>query len=80
MITAAAAGRTSFGCVHENEWTYFGEAYFRHALRRSNSFVEAFAWVTQIVGRRELEEGKKPSNPQISLGKEIKVLLIKHKL
>ncbi len=80
VITAAASDRASFGCIHENEWTYFGEAYFNQALRRSNSFVEAFSRATQIVGRRELEEGKKPSDPQISLGEEIKAFLIKHKL
>ena len=32
IITAAAADRSSFGCDHENYWTYFGRAYFEHAL------------------------------------------------
>tara|TARA_Y100000588_G_C13690689_1_gene684316 strand:- start:60 stop:257 length:198 start_codon:yes stop_codon:yes gene_type:complete len=38
-----------------------------------------FMQAAQIVGRGALEEGKKPSDPQISLGEEIKAFLIKHK-
>ena len=80
VITAAAADRASFGCAHENEWTYFGEAFFAQALKQSPSFVAAFTLARAIVGKRETAEGKKPSDPQISLGSEIEAFLIKHEL
>ncbi len=80
VITAAAADRTSFGCAHENEWTYFGDAYFAQALRQSPSFVTAFALAREIVGKRENEEGKKPSDPQISIGSDIEAFLRKKDL
>lgn len=71
IMTAAAADRSSFGCAHENEWTYFGEALFDYALKRSTSFVEAFDLAGARIAEREAEEGKTASLPQISLGAEI---------
>jgi hypothetical protein len=71
VLTAAAADRSSFGCAHENEWTYFGEALFAYALNRSTSLVEAFRLAAERIGKRETEEGKTASLPQISLGAEI---------
>ena len=70
-MTAAAADRSSFGCAHENEWTYFGEALFDYALKRSASFVEAFELAVERIAKREAEEGKTASLPQLSLGAEI---------
>ena len=75
VITAASADRSSFGCSHENEWTYFGEAYFEQALRESPSFVSAFELAQAIIARRESDEGKKASQPQISVGAEIAAYL-----
>lgn len=75
VLTAAAADRASFGCAHENEWTYFGEALFAHAIKRSDSLVEAFRLATERITRREAEEGKTASLPQISLGTEIAAYL-----
>jgi hypothetical protein len=71
IMTAAAADRSSFGCAHENEWTYFGEALFDYALKRSASFVEAFELAVERIAKREAEEGKTASLPQLSLGAEI---------
>jgi hypothetical protein len=71
VITAAASDRSSFGCSHDNEWTYFGEAYFGHALSEASGFVEAFDIAAERITQRESEEGKKPSMPQISVGEEI---------
>ena len=34
IITAASADRSSFGCVAENDWTFFGDAMINHALRK----------------------------------------------
>jgi hypothetical protein len=71
VITAAAADRTSFGCADENDYTYFGRAYFEQALARTDSFVEAFALARGIVTDREQAEGETPSLPQISIGQEM---------
>ena len=34
VLTAARADRTSFGCVAENDWTFFGDALINNALRK----------------------------------------------
>lgn len=80
IITAAAADRSSFGCSHDNEWTYFGEAYFGHALKKTASFVDAFALATRRISKRESTERKEPSLPQMSLGPSIGNYLKEHKL
>ncbi len=71
VITAAASDRTSFGCSDENDYTYFGRAYFEQALARTDSFIEAFELARASVTEREQAEGETPSNPQISIGKTI---------
>lgn len=72
IITASAADRQSFGCETGNEWTYFGEAYFRHALPNANAFIEAFPVAAQAVAEREKAEGlSPPSNPQMFAGRAI---------
>ena len=71
VITAAAKDRTSFGCSDENDYTYFGRAYFEQALNNTDSFVDAFALATAHVAEREQAEQITPSQPQISLGREI---------
>jgi Peptidase C13 family len=80
VITAASADRSSFGCSHENEWTYFGEAYFSQALRQKPSFVAAFESASGIIRKREAAEGKEASKPQISVGSEISAYLGQHGL
>lgn len=32
IVTAAHADKTSFGCSNKRDWTYFGDAFFNHAL------------------------------------------------
>jgi hypothetical protein len=71
VITAAAADRTSFGCADENDYTYFGRAYFEQALAGTDSFVDAFERAREIVTAREKAEGETPSLPQISVGRDI---------
>lgn len=71
VITAAAADRTSFGCADENDYTYFGRAYFEQALVGTDSFVDAFERAREIVTAREKAEGEIPSLPQISIGRDI---------
>lgn len=71
VITAAADDKSSFGCAHENHWTYFGEAFFAGALRETNSPVQAFVQARASIEAREAAEGKEPSEPQMRLGSEI---------
>ncbi len=72
ILTAAHADRTSFGCSNEREWTYFGDAYFNHALREERSFITAFERARALIAKWEKEQGLAPSDPQISVGKSIR--------
>jgi len=71
VITASARDRNSFGCSNENEYTYFGEAFFRDALAETRSFAAGFERAKAIVTRREKEEGRKPSEPKLVSGEAI---------
>jgi len=62
IITAARHDRTSFGCADENEFTYFGRAFFKEALPSSRSFQEAFARATELVA--EWERKDLPKEPR----------------
>jgi hypothetical protein len=77
VITASAPERTSFGCEHGRDFTYFGQAFFRDALARTRSFVDAFAAAKDIVARQEASEKLTPSLPQIALGAAIAAQLKK---
>jgi len=65
IITASAAGQTSFGCRDDAEFTYFGQAYFKDALSQTNDFIEAFEIARIIVQEREKAEDYEQSQPQI---------------
>jgi hypothetical protein len=56
VITASRADRTSFGCSDENDFTYFGRAFFKEALPASGSFFEAFTRARALVGEWEKED------------------------
>jgi hypothetical protein len=58
VITAARHDRRSFGCADENDFTYFGRAFFKDALPDSDSFQEAFAKAEKLVRERELADQK----------------------
>lgn len=72
VVAAARKDRVSFGCSHENDFTYFGRAYFDQALRRSYSFVDAFEIARKSVNEWETDGDLKPSLPQIFIGDEIR--------
>lgn len=76
LITAASADRNSFGCGHDGKYTYFGDAYFEKGLKQTKSFVKAFDQASKIISTKEKEDGFKNSDPQISVGTEIKNKLI----
>ena len=68
VITAARADRTSFGCDDENDFTYFGRAFFKEALPASGSFFEAFTRAQKLVEdweKRDKTPEKERSLPQI---------------
>lgn len=75
VISASAPNKNSFGCGNHNDWTYFGEAYFNEALRKTYSFVEAFQIATPQIAAREKKEKFDPSNPQMALGTAMQVKL-----
>ena len=70
VITASRADRTSFGCKHGREYTYFGEAFYRDSLAGAD-FVTAFENARDIVVAREGREELTPSEPQIWIGAEM---------
>jgi Peptidase C13 family len=72
ILTAARADRTSFGCSNENEWTYFGDAYFNHALKTETSFIDAFEVAKKLIAEWETRQKVTPSEPQISIGSAIR--------
>ena len=49
IITAARRDRRSFGCADENDFTYFGRAFFKESLPKSRSFAEAFRRAETLV-------------------------------
>ncbi|MFM9882505.1 MAG: C13 family peptidase [Burkholderiales bacterium] len=75
VITAADARSTSFGCAHDNDWTYFGEAFFNEGMTRTPSFIDAFEIAREWVARRERSDGLDPSNPQLFVGDAIRARL-----
>src|SRR6266568_3965864 len=75
VITAADAEHSSFGCRDRAEWTYFGDAFFNTALRRTTNLKDAFALARTLIRQRELRNGFTPSNPQMSGGENIEPLL-----
>ena len=76
VISASAPDKNSFGCSNENDWTYFGQAYFNEALRNTYSFTEAFHLAKPQIDAREKKQNFTPSNPQIALGAAMRDKLV----
>jgi hypothetical protein len=72
IITAARSDRASFGCSNENDFTYFGRAYFDEALRRTYSFIDAEATAARTISKWETADRLTPSLPQIRVGAKIR--------
>ena len=69
VMTAAAADRTSFGCSHDSDMTFFTDALFNQAMRSEASLLRAFERARTLVSDRERAEGlTPPSDPQICVG------------
>lgn len=69
VITAARRDRRSFGCADENDFTYFGRAFFKEALPEARSFQQAFTKAATLVTEWESkggdDSGESHSLPQI---------------
>lgn len=69
IMTAANSNRTSFGCAHDSDATFFGEALFTQALHFEDSFLKAFEQARQSIAEREKKENlSPPSDPQLFVG------------
>ena len=74
LITATSSDRRSFGCADDNEFTYFGRAFFREALPKSASITEAFDKAQQLIQDWEEEDhadGNSDASPISRLAKAI---------
>ena len=74
VISASRHDRQSFGCADENDFTYFGRAFFKESLGASKSFDEAFNRATKLVDeweKRDKRTGSEASLPQIHNPKPI---------
>jgi hypothetical protein len=56
VITAARHDRRSFGCADENDFTYFGRAFFKEALPGARSFQQAFSKASILVDEWERKD------------------------
>ncbi len=69
VLAAAAPDRTSFGCQPEREWTFFGDAYFNHAVRGGAGLLPAFDQAKTLIAQWEAAQHlTPPSNPQKWVG------------
>jgi hypothetical protein len=75
IITAAAAGMTSFGCSDDRDLTYFGEAFYRDALPKAQTLQDAFEQAKKAIAVREVQEHQKPSDPQAYFGDNLERVL-----
>jgi hypothetical protein len=59
VLTAARHDRASFGCADENDFTYFGRAFFKEALPKSSSFEDAFSRAERLITQWEDQDAAK---------------------
>ncbi|ANP46700.1 C13 family peptidase [Candidatus Viadribacter manganicus] len=69
IMTAAAPDRSSFGCQPQNNWTFFGDAYFNRSVRENGDMIGSFDRAKRLIAQWEREQNlSPPSNPQIYVG------------
>lgn len=71
ILTAAASTRTSFGCVAENDWTFFGDALINRALRQPVPLDQAAQMAGRSVAEWESSARFLASLPQVSIGPQV---------
>jgi hypothetical protein len=75
VLTAARPDRSSFGCGEADRYPYFDDCFLRN-FNVAHDFVELGRDVQACVARREVETGMSPpSEPQLSIGPQLKPLL-----
>lgn len=76
VLTAAQHDRSSFGCEPENDWTFFGDALFNHALRNGDNLIQGFDNAKVMIEGWERERSlSPPSNPQRYVGPRAEQML-----
>jgi len=75
ILTAAASTRSSFGCVAENDWTFYGDALINRALRQPVALEEAARMAGRSVAEWEAKSRFLASLPQVSIGAGAKAWL-----
>lgn len=69
VMAAAAPDRSSFGCQPQNNWTFFGDAYFNRSVREHGDMIGSFDRAKRLISQWEREQNlSPPSNPQIYVG------------
>ncbi len=75
VLTAARPDRTSFGCGNTNRYPYFDECVIS-TLPSASDFLALARAATTCVAAREAAEGlTPPSEPQTSIGREVRPIL-----
>lgn len=75
VMTAARPDRSSFGCGGTDRYPYFDECVLQ-SIPQSTDFLSLAQTVTTCVQRREEQEGATPpSEPQVSIGDQIRPVL-----
>ncbi|HKZ10192.1 MAG TPA: C13 family peptidase [Rhodanobacteraceae bacterium] len=77
IITAARSDRSSFGCGEQSELTWFGHAFLVDALNETANLQQAFRLARAEVAAWEKRDRFEPSDPQISVGRDIAPQLTK---
>lgn len=75
IVSAASSDRSSFGCVAENDWTFFGDALINRALRKPQPLGPAVTEAVALIDGWERQGDLKPSLPQQSMGVDVQAWL-----
>lgn len=76
VMAAAAPDRSSFGCQPQNNWTFFGDAYFNRSVREHGDMIGSFDRAKRLIAQWEREQNlSPPSNPQIYVGDRAAAML-----
>jgi len=76
IMTASDKDKSSFGCGHDGDYTYFGEALFGKHLKIERNFSTAFYAAKKDIKARETKESIDASMPQIRIGENIEKQLL----
>jgi hypothetical protein len=75
VMTAARADRTSFGCGEADRYPYFDECVLREMPTAGNFAALGPAVRTCVAARERAERMRPPSEPQLSIGADLKPIL-----